>query len=167
MKAQQHHMQPEENAAGVASIPENGRRIAKQLPRKHGYTAKLKEVPAQFMPDWLDRMDARYATVRRLRERFRALVEDQGGIEQLSYSQQTLAKRAIHLEALAESMEARLLRGDEVDVNQFTNTINCLTNVLRTLGVRSQKKRRPPAVSGPISQIGRSAADGPPAKRGR
>jgi len=169
MKAQRGHTESDAGTTGAASIPENGRRIAKRLPRKHGYTAKLKEVPAQFMPDWLERMDQRYSAVRTLRERFRALIADSGGLESLGYAQQTLAKRAIHLEALVESMEARLLRGDEVDVNQYTNALNCLANVLRTLGVKtSRRSRRSPADSvRAISEIGRSTAGGPPARRGR
>lgn len=152
MNVKDEHIQLADREADSSQTQANGRRIDKRLPRKHGYTAKLREVPAHFMPDWLDRMDQRYATVRKLRERFRALVEDRGGIEELSYAQQTLAKRAIHLEALIETMEAGLLRGDDVDINKYINAINGLTNALRTLGL--QKKGRRSAPPKPISKMG-------------
>ena len=54
-----------------------------RISRKNGHINKLTAVPERFTPDWLERMDARYAAVRVLRERFRALAEDQGGLDQL------------------------------------------------------------------------------------
>lgn len=70
-------------------------------------------MPTRFLPDWLERMEQRHLAVRSLRERFHALVADQGGLDRMSYAQQTLAKRTIHLEALiVHNVEAltRVLR---------------------------------------------------------
>lgn len=148
------------------------RHLARRLPRlSNGRRGKLREVPARFSPDWLEKMDQRYAAVRTLRERFHSLVADYGGLEELGRAQQTLARRAVWLESMAESMEAQMMAGDPVDSNKYANVINSLTNCLRTLGVKPPKQSRAAGPRDgsvrPISAIGRPAAGGPPAKRGR
>lgn len=56
------------------------------------------------------------ATARRYRDIFMAAVEDQGGLDRVSEGRLQLVRRFTAGAVLAEQMEARLMRGEEIDI---------------------------------------------------
>ena len=60
---------------------------------------------------------------------------DLGGVDSLSYQQQSLCERVIHLEALIRGMETRLAQGEDVAPASYAQMINSLVGLYRTLGI--------------------------------
>jgi hypothetical protein len=65
-----------------------------------------------------------------------AIAEDLGGADQLSRAQKELVKRAGGLAVLADLTEERIVKGEEVDVNEYTNIAMTQSRILRTLGLK-------------------------------
>ena len=96
---------------------------------------KQTDIPQQYTPDWLEKLDGRTAIARAVNERLAALLSDLGGADCLSYQRRSLAKRAIWTEALIEQTEAALARGEEVDVGRMTQANNSLIGLYKALGL--------------------------------
>lgn len=97
--------------------------------------AKTSSLPDGFSQDWLERLDKRSTFSRAVLARFDALTADLGGRENLSYQRLSLAKRAIYVEAVIEQQEARLARGEDVDLGKVSVLTNSLVGLLKTLGL--------------------------------
>ena len=97
--------------------------------------AKQQDIPQQYSPDWLEKLDGRTALARAVNDRYSALAADLGGHERLSYQRRSLAKRAIWMEAIIEQQEAALARGEEVDQGKLTQAVNTLSGLWKTLGL--------------------------------
>lgn len=104
---------------------------------------KHDEIPKQYAPDWLEKLDGRTAIARAVTDRLHALENDLGGRDALSYQQRSIAKRAIWIEALIEQQEAALARGDNVDVGRLTQANNSLLGLYKTLGLERKAKDTP------------------------
>lgn len=102
---------------------------------KNNTEGKLKELPDQYRAGWLEAMDGRLGLVKAIRERLVMLTDDLGGVEQMSYQRRSLAKRVVFLEAMLEQQEAAIARGEEVDAGKWTQGINSLIGLLKTLGL--------------------------------
>ena len=109
--------------------------IGRQMSAKNDTDGKLKDVPASYRPDWLEAMDGRLGTVKVIKERLRALCDDLGGVDAMSYQRRSLAKRVVWLEAMLEQHEAALARGEDVDAGRWTQAVNSLVGLLKTLGL--------------------------------
>lgn len=96
---------------------------------------KQTEIPDDFHPQWLEKLDNRTALARAVNDRYRALTADLGGTEHMSYQRRSLAKRAIWMEAVIEQQEAALSRGEDVDQAKLTQAVNSLIGLLKTLGL--------------------------------
>jgi hypothetical protein len=96
-------------------------------------------VPAPYREDFLATLDGRTVVARELKARLTALHNDLGGEPNLSYQQRSLAKRAIYLEARAESMEAAMASGKDVELGQYIMSINAMVGLFRTLGLARQR----------------------------
>jgi hypothetical protein len=100
------------------------------------------DVSARFRSGFLDTLDGRVAIAKALRHRLGLLMNDLGGLDELSYQEQSLCKRAIHLERLIEKKEEALASGEPVAEVAYFTSINSLVNVLGKIGT----KRRPKPV---------------------
>ena len=101
----------------------------------------LRVLPAKYEPGFLERMDARLAIARVIRERVATIESDMGGTETLSHARRSLARRAAWLEAVIESDEQRLAFGAPVDVGVHTQAINALSGLYSKLGL--ERRVRP------------------------
>lgn len=97
--------------------------------------SKQTEIPQKYSHDWLEKLDGRTAIAKAVNERYHALTQDLGGADRLSYQRQSLCKRAIYLEAIIETQEAALSRGEEVDQGKLTQATNTLIGLLKTIGL--------------------------------
>jgi hypothetical protein len=70
------------------------------------------------------------------REVARAVASDLGGTDNLTRAQKELIKRAAGLAVLADQHEERLLKGEPVDLNEYTGIVSTQSRVLRTLGLK-------------------------------
>lgn len=99
------------------------------------------DMPTEYSPDWLEALDGRTRISRLVNERYQALLDDIG--PDLSYQKQSLAKRAIWLEASIEKQEAAMARGEAVESGVLTQQINSLMGVLKALGLERGKRDVP------------------------
>src|ERR1700758_1476117 len=83
--------------------------------------------------------DGRSAAARRFRDITNALANDQGGIDQLSEAQLQLIRRFAAASVLAETMEARLASGEQINVSEHAQICSSLVR----LGTRIGIGRRP------------------------
>ena len=75
------------------------------------------------------------ATARRYRDIFMAAVEDQGGVDRLSEALLQLLRRFAAGSVLAEQMEARLMRGDEIDITAHALLASTLLRISHCIGI--------------------------------
>lgn len=103
-------------------------------------TRHQSEVPEQYTPDWLEKLDGRTRIAQVVNERMHSLTDDLGGFESLSYQKRSLIKRAIWMECVIEQQEAALARGEQVDQGKLTQAVNSLIGLLKTLGLERAVK---------------------------
>jgi len=98
------------------------------------------EVGSQYNPRFLEELDRRSMVAKQLKERLRLLMTDLGGWRDLSYQEQSLCQRAVHLERLIETKELALAAGQAIDENKYTNAICALSGLLSKLGMKKRVK---------------------------
>ncbi|WP_300271025.1 hypothetical protein [Halomonas sp.] len=96
---------------------------------------KHSSIPTDYSSDWLEKLDGRTRLAQACRQRYAALTDDLGGHDHLSYQRRSLAKRAVWLEAVIETQEAALARGEDVDQGRMTQALNSLVGLFKTLGM--------------------------------
>lgn len=101
---------------------------------------KPMEVETHYDAKFMEDLDGRSLVARELRQRLRALTADLGGLSSLSYQEQSLAKRAVHLERLIETKELTLAQGRRVDENKYVNCICAFSGLLSKLGLKRRVK---------------------------
>jgi hypothetical protein len=84
----------------------------------------------------LDGLDARSAPARRYRDLANAIAQDIGGLDVLTQAQLQLARSASGLVVLREALDAKLLRGEPVDVAAYCRISNSLRRLLSTIGLK-------------------------------
>jgi|HubBroStandDraft_4_1064222.scaffolds.fasta_scaffold01490_2 hypothetical protein len=109
-------------------------------PRDRSRERALRTLPTKYEPNFLERMDARFAIARVIRERVASIESDMGGTETLSHARRSLARRAAWLEAIIESDEQRLAFGAQIDVGVHTQALNSLLGIFRHLGLDRRQK---------------------------
>jgi hypothetical protein len=109
--------------------------VADLQQNKGGDAGKSREIPASYTGDWIQKLDGRTAIAKAIQDRLATLEDDLGGRDSLSYQQHSLCKRIVWLEALIESREAALARGDEISEGAHTQQINALVGLLKTVGL--------------------------------
>jgi hypothetical protein len=103
-------------------------------------STKATEVETRFDDRFMQELDGRCEVARDLRDRFRALVSDLGGLSTLSYQEQSLCRRLIHLERLVELKELKLAQGGRLDENLYFCGINALSGLLSKIGLKRRVK---------------------------
>lgn len=76
-----------------------------------------------------------FAVITRCREIVAALVDDHGGAENLSEVRLQLLRRFAASTVLAEQMEARLLRGEQVNLAEYISLSATLVRIAKTIGI--------------------------------
>jgi hypothetical protein len=97
-------------------------------------------MPAKYEPDFERRIDKRTAVGTALLQRLAAIQSDLGGVEGLSYAKQSLAKRAVWVEATVEAFEQSLANAQPIDLGAYTQAINSLLGLWRVLGVERRTR---------------------------
>lgn len=94
----------------------------------------------RYQGEFFERLDGRTRAVREYRRRLAALMADAGGEAAMSYQQRALAKRAIHLEARIEALDAATARGEAVEAGTYGLLVNGLHGLLKSLGLPRKTK---------------------------
>ncbi len=105
--------------------------------------AKQADIPQQYSPDWIARLDGRTRLAQAVRQRLDALQSDLGSEAALSYQERSLCRRAVWLECLIEQREAALAKGQEIDEGSHTQSINALMGVWKALGLKRRSREVP------------------------
>jgi hypothetical protein len=85
----------------------------------------------ELLPD----VDGRSVVARRYRDVLGALVSDQGGAEHLSEARLQLIRRFCAASVLAEQMEARLARGEQINIQEYSLLVSTIVRVAQRIGI--------------------------------
>jgi hypothetical protein len=85
--------------------------------------------------DLLPDIDGRSAIARRYRDIVSAIMVDQGGADRCSESRQQLVRRFAAAAVLAEQMESRLARGEQIDISQHALLCSSLVRLAQRIGI--------------------------------
>jgi hypothetical protein len=85
--------------------------------------------------DILPDVDGRSIVARRYRDISAQILADQGGLEQCSESRLQLIRRFAAAAVLAEQMEARLAKGEQIDISEHSLLCSTLTRLATRLGI--------------------------------
>ncbi len=96
---------------------------------------KQDSIPNKYQSGWLDGLDSRTAIAKEIRDRYKSLTDDLGGLSHLSYQQRSLAERSIWLEHFLASQERKLSEGGDFDVNRWIQAANSLQGLYSKLGL--------------------------------
>lgn len=94
----------------------------------------LTAVPPKFDPNFIEKLDGRYALTEIVRGRLAALEAHCGG--ELSYVERSLTKRLVWLELITETYEQRFVSGEQIDVGALTQLNNTLKGLYKDLGLK-------------------------------
>lgn len=101
---------------------------------------KSKTAPDKCSANWLDSLDGRTGLAQEIHARYKALTDDLGGHEQLSYQKRALVSRVLFAELCLQRQEQELAAGGELDAGRYTQQVNSLLGLLKTLGLDRQSK---------------------------
>lgn len=101
---------------------------------------KATEISERYDGDFMSELDGRVRLAKNLRQRLRALTNDLGGLKDLSYMEQSLCKRAVHLERLIEKRELSLAHGGSVDEQSYLSAITTLSSLFSKVGLKRRAK---------------------------
>jgi hypothetical protein len=85
--------------------------------------------------DLLPNVDGRSLIARRYRDIMSAIASDQGGIDRLSEARLQLIRRFAAAACLAEQLEARLARGEQIDIQEHALLVSTMVRVAQRIGV--------------------------------
>ena len=104
--------------------------------------------------DVLPDVDGRSVIARRYRDITRAILIDQGGVEQCSESRQQLIRRFAAAAVLAEQLESRLANGEQIDIQQHATLSSTLVRLAQRIGInRVAKDITLPSVEAYVAHI--------------
>jgi hypothetical protein len=89
-------------------------------------------------------IDQRSAVARRFRDICSAIASDQGGPDQLSEVRLQLTRRFAAAAVIAETMEAELARGKQIDVMKHAVLTSTMVRVARRIGINRVPKNVTP-----------------------
>jgi hypothetical protein len=100
-------------------------------------------------PLYLRGVDGRSMVARRYRDVAIALADDLGGQERLSELSKILVRQAAALTVQVESLQSKIVGGEDVNLEQLTRLSNVLGRTLQRLGLRKPRANfaQPPARS--------------------
>jgi hypothetical protein len=96
--------------------------------------------------DVLPDIDGRTLIARRYRDITNAILVDQGGEAECSESRKQLIRRFAAAAVIAEQMEARLARGEPIDINEHATLSSTLVRLAQRIGINRRFKNITPAL---------------------
>lgn len=88
-------------------------------------------------------LDGRSAEARRYRDLAMSFADDLGGAGKLTEAQRTLIAQAATLQVQSERVQAAVLRGEVIDVEQLTRLANASMRILSRLGLKRKVVQSP------------------------
>jgi hypothetical protein len=85
--------------------------------------------------EWLPGVDQRSAVARRYRDLCALIVGDQGGLDRISEARLQLIRRFAAAAVLAEQLEARLVSGEQIDLNEHALLCSSLVRLAQRIGI--------------------------------
>jgi len=98
-------------------------------------------------PDLLANADGRTTVARRYRDIAAAIATDQGGADRLSETRLQLIRRFSAAACLAEQLESRLARGEEIDIQEHSLLVSTMVRVAQRIGIDRRAKNITPSLS--------------------
>lgn len=95
-----------------------------------------------MLPD----VDGRSVVARRYRDIIGAVVSDQGGAEHLSEARLQLIRRFSATSVLAEQMEARLARGEQINIPDYSLLVSTMVRVAQRIGIERRARNVTPSL---------------------
>ena len=111
----------------------NGKPVIKPKPRSIKKFAKT--VVGRGDGADLPTCDMRSVLGRRYREVAIELINDSGGLDNVSGARLSLIRRFAGATALCEQLEAAAVRGEKIDINEYALLTSCLVRIARIIGV--------------------------------
>ena len=91
-------------------------------------------------------LDGRSAEARRYRDLAMSFADDLGGADKLTEAQRTLIAQAATLQVQSERVQAAVLRGEVIDVEQLTRLANAAMRILSRLGLKRERRDTTPTL---------------------
>jgi hypothetical protein len=91
-------------------------------------------------------IDQRSAVARRYKDITTAILVDQGGADQCSESRLQLVRRFAAAAVIAEQMEAALVRGEPIDVQEHALLCSTLTRLAQRIGIERRARNITPSL---------------------
>jgi hypothetical protein len=98
-------------------------------------------------PVLLANVDGRATVARRYRDIATAIATDQGGADRLSETRLQLIRRFSAAACLAEQLESRLARGEEIDIQEHSLLVSTMVRVAQRIGIDRRAKNIAPSLS--------------------
>jgi hypothetical protein len=92
-------------------------------------------------------IDQRLAIARRYRDLVAQIVSDQGGVDRCSETRMQLIRRFASGAVLAEELEARLGRGESVDISEYALLSSTLVRLANRIGIERVARDISPTLS--------------------
>ena len=92
-------------------------------------------------------IDGRTRDARRFRDLVASFSESLGGDAALSEADKSLVRNAAALAVKAERMQARIVAGEDVDLEGLTRLSNCVSRVLSQLGAKRERRDPTPSLA--------------------
>jgi hypothetical protein len=101
---------------------------------------RLATIPSTYIPNFVERLDARTLLATVIPQRIASIESDLGGAEGLSYARRSLVRRVVWLEAVVETFEQNLASDRVTDLGAYTQAINSLLGLYRLLGLERKPR---------------------------
>src|SRR5262249_3926185 len=98
-------------------------------------------------PVLLANVDGRTTVARRYRDIATAIAVDQGGADRLSETRLQLIRRFSAAACLAEQLESRLARGEEIDIQEHSLLVSTMVRVAQRIGLDRRARNIMPSLS--------------------
>ena len=85
--------------------------------------------------DLLPNCDGRSIVARRYRDILAAVIVDQGGLDRMAEARVQLARRFAACCVLAENLEARLAKGETIDIGEHATLTSTMVRVAARIGI--------------------------------
>jgi hypothetical protein len=100
---------------------------------------------------FFDGVDGRSVVARRYRDVLTSLISDMGGDP--SEAQNLIARRSATLAVWCELAEARMAKGDNLDIAEFTTATNALRRLLADIGLERRARDLTPSVDAYLARV--------------
>jgi hypothetical protein len=102
----------------------------------------------------LPNVDGRSLVARRYRDIMSAIASDQGGVDRLSEARLQLIRRFAAAACLAEQLEARLARGEQIDIQDHALLVSTMVRIAQRIGIDRVPRDLAPSLTEYLKQGG-------------